>query len=78
MAVTFRPLLVLLAALAAQVMGQCTSYGIDYANGGQYYIDASLDEYFSFVTVFQGEFYGRDADDWDPSGRHCISLFDII
>ena len=59
MAVTLRPLLVLFSILAARVLGQCTSYGIDYANGGQYYIDASSNDYFSFVTVFQGEFLQR-------------------
>ena len=53
--VAFRSLFALSALSVARVLAQsCTSYGIDYANGGQYYIDASSNQYFSFVTVFQG------------------------
>ncbi|SPO06605.1 uncharacterized protein DNG_09295 [Cephalotrichum gorgonifer] len=55
MATMFRSFFLLFAVLAVRVMGQqCTSYGIDYANGGDYYIDASSNSYFGFVTVFQG------------------------
>jgi hypothetical protein len=50
----FRSLFALLALVAVRVSAQCVSYGIDYANGGQYYIDASSNQYFNFVTVFQG------------------------
>lgn len=50
----FRSLIALLALVAVRVSAQCVSYGIDYANGGEYYIDASSNQYFSFVTVFQG------------------------
>lgn len=32
----------------------CSSYGVDYSNGGAYLIDASSNQYFSFITVFQG------------------------
>lgn len=32
----------------------CTSYGVDYSNGGAYNIDGSSNQYFSFVTIFQG------------------------
>ncbi|KAI0019264.1 hypothetical protein F4780DRAFT_747733 [Xylariomycetidae sp. FL0641] len=35
-------------------LAECTSYGIDYTNGGSYDIDASSDEYFAFTTAFQG------------------------
>ncbi|KAK4194999.1 hypothetical protein QBC40DRAFT_269641 [Triangularia verruculosa] len=31
----------------------CTSYGVDYSNGGAYYIDGSSNQYFSFITIFQ-------------------------
>jgi hypothetical protein len=34
----------------------CSSYGVDYSNGGAYYIDGSSNQYFSFITVFQGWF----------------------
>jgi hypothetical protein len=50
----FRSLFAVLALLSVKVMAQCVSYGIDYANGGSYYIDASSSQYFTFVTVFQG------------------------
>ena len=42
-----------LAALAIRVQA-CTSYGVDYANGGRYNIDSGSNQYFSFVSVFQG------------------------
>ncbi|KAK0702629.1 hypothetical protein B0T21DRAFT_388046 [Apiosordaria backusii] len=32
----------------------CTSYGVDYSNGGAYYIDGSSNQYFSFINIFQG------------------------
>ena len=60
MAVAFRSLVVLFAVLAVRVMGQqCVSYGIDFANGGSYNIDSTSNNYFSFVTVFQGTFDNR-------------------
>ena len=54
MAAGFQSFLLLVAVLAVRVLGQCVSYGIDYANGGEYNIDSTLNEYFSFTTVFQG------------------------
>lgn len=54
MATSLRSFVVLFALLAVRVMADCVSYGIDYANGGQYYIDAGSNQYFSFVSVFQG------------------------
>jgi hypothetical protein len=50
----FRSLFALLALLSVKVLADCVSYGIDYANGGAYYIDASSSQYFTFITVFQG------------------------
>lgn len=47
----------LLAVLLARVSADtaaCSSYGVDYSNGGSYYIDGSSNQYFSFNTVFQG------------------------
>lgn len=54
MAVVFQSFFLLVSVLAVQVLGQCVSYGIDYANGGEYNIDSTLNEYFSFTTIFQG------------------------
>lgn len=53
----FRALLALVALLSLSlgVLGDCVSYGVDYANGGAYYIDGSSNQYFSFITVFQGK-----------------------
>ena len=50
----FRSLLAVLALLSVKVLADCVSYGIDYANGGAYYIDGSSPQYFTFITVFQG------------------------
>lgn len=38
-----------LRALAA-----CSSYGVDYVNGGSYDIDSSSNDNFTFTTIFQG------------------------
>lgn len=54
MAVAIRPFLILLTVLATRALGQCTSYGVDYANGGEYNIDSTSNDYFSFVTIFTG------------------------
>jgi hypothetical protein len=53
----FRSLFAALALLSAKALAQtqCVSYGIDYANGGAYYIDGSSSQYFTFITVFQGK-----------------------
>ncbi|KAK3383933.1 hypothetical protein B0T24DRAFT_662358 [Lasiosphaeria ovina] len=50
----FRCFWVLLAVLVLRTHAACTSYGVDYSNGGTYNIDGSSNQYFSFVTVFQG------------------------
>jgi len=44
-----------LAFLTLRVCAQCASYGVDYSNGGSYYIDSSSNQYFTFMTVFNGE-----------------------
>ena len=51
----FRCLWVLIALLALRVSAACTSYGVDYASGGSYSIDGTSNQYFSFITVFQGK-----------------------
>ncbi|KAK3994650.1 hypothetical protein QBC44DRAFT_367492 [Cladorrhinum sp. PSN332] len=50
----FRCLLALASLFILRVTAACTSYGVDYANGGSYYIDGSSNQYFSFITIFQG------------------------
>ena len=50
----FRWFWALLALFALRVSADCTSYGVDYSNGGRYNIDSSSNQYFSFITVFQG------------------------
>ncbi|KAL1881424.1 hypothetical protein VTK73DRAFT_3942 [Phialemonium thermophilum] len=45
---------VLIGLLFLRARADCASYGVDYANGGSYSIDASSNQYFSFITVFQG------------------------
>ncbi|KJR84532.1 uncharacterized protein SPSK_09258 [Sporothrix schenckii 1099-18] len=43
-----------LLSLTTGALADCSSYGVDYANGGAYYIDGSSNQYFSFITIFQG------------------------
>lgn len=40
-------------SLSQGALADCSSYGVDYANGGAYYIDGSSNQYFSFITIFQ-------------------------
>jgi len=42
------------ALLGLRANAACTSYGVDFSNGGTYDIDSESNEYFSFITVFQG------------------------
>ena len=37
------------------VRADCKSYGVDFSNGGSYQIDGSSNQYFSFISVFQGK-----------------------
>ncbi|KXX80841.1 hypothetical protein MMYC01_201899 [Madurella mycetomatis] len=50
----FKYLWVVLLAFLIRAGAACTSYGVDYSNNGAYYIDGSSNEYFTFITVFQG------------------------
>ncbi|KAK4211109.1 hypothetical protein QBC37DRAFT_447042 [Rhypophila decipiens] len=56
MELVYRYLSLLLALLTVGVaaQSQCTSYGVDYQNQGTYSIDSTSNQYFSFITVFQG------------------------
>lgn len=46
--------LLALAPLLSLALAQCTSYGTDYTNNGNYNIDKSSNEYFSFSSIFSG------------------------
>jgi hypothetical protein len=52
---TFAATLLVLLTFCMRALADCSSYGVDYANGGAYYIDGSSNQYFSFITVFQGQ-----------------------
>ena len=41
-------------SLASGVVADCQSYGIDYANGGSYYIDGGSTDQFTFLSTFSG------------------------
>ncbi|KAK0616229.1 hypothetical protein B0T14DRAFT_242742 [Immersiella caudata] len=92
MAVSFRWLWVLVACLALRVHAQCTSYGVDFSNGGRYNIDGTSNQYFSFITVFQdcqqesinpvlvgpdGSEYACSAIRTQPSGQQVTSTCGI-
>ena len=62
---TFRSLFALAAVFSAKALADCISYGVDYANGGSYYIDASSNQYFTFQTVFQGKIWDLVAQSAD-------------
>ncbi len=45
----------LLGLLALRASADCVSYGVDFSSGGSYDIDRTSNQYFSFITVFQGK-----------------------
>ncbi|KAI0164550.1 hypothetical protein GGR52DRAFT_129751 [Hypoxylon sp. FL1284] len=48
-----RPWLII-SIFTLRVLAACSSYGVDYVNGGSYDIDASSNDNFTFTTIFQG------------------------
>lgn len=52
--VGIRQSLLALAPLLSLALAQCTSYGVDYTNNGNYNIDRSSNDYFKFTSIFQG------------------------
>jgi hypothetical protein len=48
-------LLLCAAGLATLVEGDCKCSGLDYTNGGAYYIDQNSNNNFTFTSVFDGE-----------------------
>jgi len=65
---TFRSLFALAAVFSAKALADCISYGVDYANGGSYYIDSSSNQYFTFQTVFQG----KTVKNWWRATRYRV------
>ncbi|KAI1389434.1 uncharacterized protein F4822DRAFT_199988 [Hypoxylon trugodes] len=47
-------LLVIIGLFALRALAACSSYGVDYVNGGSYDIDSSSNDNFTFTTMFQG------------------------
>lgn len=47
-------LLYVFASLARYTKGQCVSYGLDFVNGGSYFIDSTLATNFTFLSEFDG------------------------
>lgn len=54
MASKFLRILFFIGLFALGAVAQCSSYGVDYVNGGSYDIDTSSHENFTFSTIFQG------------------------
>ncbi|KAI1207352.1 uncharacterized protein F4807DRAFT_435485 [Annulohypoxylon truncatum] len=54
MTFTIRSLWLVVGLFALKVLAQCSSYGVDYVNGGSYDIDSSSNKNFTFTTIFQG------------------------
>jgi hypothetical protein len=47
-------LLFIFAGFAKYAKGQCESYGVDFVNGGSYFIDNTLATNFTFLSEFDG------------------------
>ncbi|OTB01475.1 hypothetical protein M426DRAFT_266203 [Hypoxylon sp. CI-4A] len=54
MAFNIPSLWLILSLFTLGAIAQCSSYGVDYVNGGSYDIDASSNDNFTFTTIFQG------------------------
>ncbi|KAI0842463.1 hypothetical protein F5Y06DRAFT_128052 [Hypoxylon sp. FL0890] len=54
MAFTIRSLWFIIGLFALRTLAQCSSYGVDYVNGGSYDIDSTSNDNFTFTTIFQG------------------------
>ncbi|KAI0881668.1 uncharacterized protein GGS22DRAFT_54808 [Annulohypoxylon maeteangense] len=44
----------MIGLFALRVLAQCSSFGVDYVNGGSYDIDSTSNSNFTFMTIFQG------------------------
>lgn len=44
----------IISLFTSRALAVCSSYGVDYVNGGSYDIDATSNDNFTFTTMFQG------------------------
>jgi hypothetical protein len=51
----FKTLVLAAALFSANARAACTSYGIDFNNGGTYILKGTSDQYITFTTSFDGE-----------------------
>lgn len=49
----------LLILFVVRCLGNCMSYGVDYTNGGSFFLDNESLEVFSFTTAFYGRQFGK-------------------
>ncbi|KAI1136175.1 hypothetical protein F5Y05DRAFT_113097 [Hypoxylon sp. FL0543] len=54
MAFNIRSLWFMISLFAIGALTQCSSYGVDYVNGGSYDVDSTSNDNFTFTTIFQG------------------------
>lgn len=54
MAFSLPSFLLVTGIFALRALAACSSYGVDYVNGGSYEIDATSNDNFTFTTIFQG------------------------
>ncbi|KAI2466668.1 hypothetical protein F4781DRAFT_345952 [Annulohypoxylon bovei var. microspora] len=54
MAFTISSFWFIIGLFSLRALAQCSSYGVDYVNGGSYDIDSSSNNNFTFTTIFQG------------------------
>ncbi|KAI1767325.1 hypothetical protein GGR53DRAFT_123575 [Hypoxylon sp. FL1150] len=54
MAFNLPSLWLIIGLFTLRTLAACSSYGVDYVNGGSYDIDASSNDNFTFTTIFQG------------------------
>ncbi|KAI1462861.1 hypothetical protein F4805DRAFT_472071 [Annulohypoxylon moriforme] len=54
MAFHIHSLWLFIGLFALRALAQCSSFGVDYVNGGSYDIDSSSNNNFTFTTIFQG------------------------
>ncbi|KAI0387039.1 hypothetical protein F5Y04DRAFT_75651 [Hypomontagnella monticulosa] len=54
MAFNLPRVLLVTGLFALRALAACSSYGVDYVNGGSYEIDSSSNDNFTFTTIFQG------------------------
>ncbi|XXH03349.1 hypothetical protein Hte_009747 [Hypoxylon texense] len=54
MSLRARSLWLVISLFTLKALAACSSYGVDYVNGGSYDVDATSNDNFTFTTIFQG------------------------